>query len=123
MPKTHRTTTTLLAGLLAVACGAALAQAPAEPARPISKGEEKAVRDFKLLDANGDGRLSRSEVALVPRLAAAFDDADTNHDGYVDMNEIRAFAVVYRAQRDARRAAEAQQHPPLQQQDSAQPQP
>lgn len=85
------------------------AAAPAEPAasQPLSKGEQKAIREFHMLDFNGDGKLSRKEVALVPKLAAAFDDADTNHDGYVTLDEVRAFAVKYRAERDRAKAATA----------------
>lgn len=86
----------------------ATASAPAEGASaPLSKGEIKAMREFKMLDANGDNRLSRSEVALFPRLANAFDDADTNHDGYVSYEEVRAFAAKYRAERDKAKAAAA----------------
>lgn len=128
MPPRFRPTTArllFLASLIAAAPAAqaqvrievppAAADAPAtdapptdEHGRPISRGEQKALRDFQMLDADGDGRLSRSEVAFLPPLAAAFDQADANHDGYVDKDELRAFSAVYRAQRDARRAAEAQ---------------
>lgn len=84
------------------------AQAPqAAASAPLSKGEIKAIREFKMLDFNGDGKLSRAEVALVPRLAAAFDDADTDHDNYVTLDEVRAFAIKYRAERDRARAAAA----------------
>lgn len=86
------------------------AAAPAEPAasQPLSKGEIKAIREFHMLDFNGDGKLSRKEVAIVPKVAAAFDDADTNRDGYVTLDEVRAFAVKYRAERDrAKKAAAA----------------
>ncbi|WP_440109797.1 EF-hand domain-containing protein [Acidovorax sp. BL-A-41-H1] len=82
-----------------------------EPAQPPeyssspSKGEVKAMRDFRMLDINGDGRLSRSEVLLFPRLSAAFDDADTNHDQYVSYEEVRAFAAKYRAERERSKAA------------------
>ena len=62
------------------------------------------MREFKMLDMNGDGRLSRTEVLLFPRLSAAFDDADTNHDRYVSYEEVRAFAVRYRAERERRKA-------------------
>lgn len=83
--------------------------APAEPASdaPLSKGEAKALRDFRRLDFNRDGRISRAEVALFPRLAAAFDEADTNHDHHLSYDEVRAFAVRYRAERERSRAAQA----------------
>jgi len=42
---------------------------------------------------------------LFPRLAAAFDDADTDKDGYVSYEEVRVFAAKYREQRDQQRAA------------------
>ena len=79
----------------------------------LTKGELKAMRDFKMLDFNGDGKLSRTEVKLFPRLSAAFDDADTNHDNYVSYEEVREFAVKYRAERDRQKAAQAAQ-PPIQ---------
>ena len=75
----------------------------AQPA--LSKGEIKAMREFKLLDFNGDGKLSRSEVKLFPRLANAFDEADTDKDNYVSYEEVQVFAAKYRAERDRQRAA------------------
>lgn len=65
----------------------------------LSKGEIKAQRQFKMLDFNQDGKLSRKEVAIIPKLAAAFDETDTNKDGYVTYEEVRAYAVKYRAER------------------------
>jgi hypothetical protein len=58
-----------------------------------------------MLDMNGDGKLSRTEVMLFPRLAAAFDEADTDRDNHVSYEEVRAFAAIYRAERDSRKAA------------------
>ena len=84
---------------------ASTGQASASPA-PLTKGEIKAQREFKMLDFNKDGKLSRTEVALFPRLAAAFDEADTDKDGYVSYAEVQAFAVKYRAERDKAKAAE-----------------
>ena len=92
------------------ACSTAWAQAPDTDTPPPAptKGEAKALRDFKMLDFNGDGKLSRTEVQLFPRLAAAFDDADTDKDGYVSYEEVRAFAVKYRAERDREKNKAAQ---------------
>lgn len=91
------------------ACSAAWAQTPNADTPPNTpnptKGEAKAQREFKMLDLNGDGKLSRTEVQLFPRLAAAFDDADTDKDGFVSYEEVRVFAAKYRAQRDQQRAA------------------
>jgi Ca2+-binding EF-hand superfamily protein len=60
-----------------------------------------------MLDFNQDGKLSRKEVAIIPKLAAAFDETDTNKDGFVTYEEVRAFAVKYRAEREKAKAAEA----------------
>ncbi len=102
----------VLSALWVSSSGTAAAQ---EPQAPLSKGEIKAQREFKMLDFNGDGRLSRSEVKLFPRLANAFDQADTDGDGYVSYEEVRAFAAQSRAQRDRQKekaAAAAQAVPP-----------
>lgn len=107
----------LLCGLVLLsACGLGLAQtAPADAAppaesatgAPLTKGEIKARRDFQLLDFNKDGKLSRTEVALFPRLAAAFDTADTDKDGFVSFEEVEVFALQYRAERAAKAAQQA----------------
>lgn len=99
----------LLWGLCGAAVSPAWATDPA-PSAPsashpqgtdgVSAGELKAQREFKLLDFNRDGRLSRQEIALVPRLAAVFDEADTDRDGYVSYDEVRAYAAQVRARRD-----------------------
>lgn len=103
--------------MVALLTAASTASAQAVPTPPTaappsaetpSKGEIKARREFELLDANGDGKLSRSEVRLFPRLADAFDEADTDHDGYVSYEEVRAFAAKYRAERERKKAAAAE---------------
>lgn len=72
----------------------------------LSKGEIKAQQQFKMLDFNQDGKLSRKEVAIIPKLAAAFDETDTNKDGFVSYEEVRAFAIKYRAEREKAKAAQ-----------------
>lgn len=41
-------------------------------------------------DANGDGQLSREEVANAPRLSQGFDAIDANHDGFLTLAELQA---------------------------------
>ena len=93
------------------ASGPGEGQPQAQAQAALTKGEIKAMREFKMLDFNGDGKLSRTEVKLFPRLANAFDDADTDHDGYVSYQEVREFAAKYRAERERNKAAEAAASP------------
>lgn len=97
--------------LLGVFAGTALAQAESPPpdsqAAKAAQAEAKARREFRLLDANGDGKLSRAEVRLFPRLAAAFDDADTDRENFVSFEEVRVFAAKHRAERERKKAAAA----------------
>lgn len=94
-----------------MACSLASAQAlvapPPADTEGLSKGEAKAIREFKMLDFNGDGKLSRTEVKLFPRLANAFDEADTDRDGFVSYEEVRVFAAKYRAERDRAKQQQA----------------
>ena len=88
--------------------------APAAPtaasAKPPSAGESQALQLFKLLDTNGDGRVSRAEaevaIRLKPSLAELFRRTDTNSDGYLTQDEIRKVADRRRTEREARRARE-----------------
>jgi Ca2+-binding protein (EF-Hand superfamily) len=45
---------------------------------------------LKALDKDGDGRISRDEAAAAPRLAQHFDAIDTNRDGFLTMDELKA---------------------------------
>ena len=46
---------------------------------------------FKAADKDGDGRISRAEAdASLPRIAKNFDALDTNKDGFLTKDELRA---------------------------------
>ena len=105
-----------LAGAAALAQSApnapsAPAAPPATAARTPSRGEAQALQLFNMLDADGDGRISRAEaqvaIRIKPSLAELFERTDTNHDGYLTQDEIRAEAARQRAERQARRQREA----------------
>jgi hypothetical protein len=86
------------------ALDAALAPVPgdARNAAPGSSalGEDAvAARQFRQLDANGDGFLDADEVAGLPRLREALAAADADGDGRLSFEELRRFALVQRAVR------------------------
>lgn len=51
---------------------------------------------LKAADTNGDGLISRSEAAALPRLAAHFDAIDANKDGQISFDELRAAHHAHR---------------------------
>jgi Ca2+-binding EF-hand superfamily protein len=59
-------------------------------ARQAHRGAGGPGAMFGRLDVNGDGKLSRAEVANAPRLAEHFDAIDANKDGFLTPDEIRA---------------------------------
>lgn len=87
----------------------AVTTAAAEP-KQVSKGEAQALQWFNMLDADGDGRVSRKEAEigfrLRPSLKKDFEQADLNRDGYLTQDEIRNVADRRRAERQARRERE-----------------
>ncbi|GJN05890.1 hypothetical protein PR202_ga23562 [Eleusine coracana subsp. coracana] len=85
---------------------AAEKQAQAQPkVQPPAAADAEIQRVFSRFDADGDGRISPSELAAVSRaispppssshggreVAAMMDELDTDRDGYVDLGEFTAF--------------------------------
>lgn len=54
------------------------------------RGGAKAGGIFSKMDSNGDGVVTREEVAANPKLARRFDAADADHDGRVTPEEAKA---------------------------------
>ncbi|MET4579377.1 EF-hand domain-containing protein [Ottowia thiooxydans] len=115
--------TVALAGAVwLAAAGSALAQPKSAASAPATgntttvkvdkadKGDEQAIKWFRMLDKNADGRLSRDETAWItrfkPSLAEEFSAADANRDGFVTQEEIRALANKRRVEREAKRKKE-----------------
>ena len=73
--------------ILALAIAAALAStfAVAQTATPATD-----VKAAQRIDANGDGVIDRAEAAKAPRLAAKFDQLDTDKDGRISRTEANA---------------------------------
>ncbi|MDB5807833.1 MAG: EF-hand protein [Betaproteobacteria bacterium] len=52
---------------------------------------------FTKADANGDGKLSKTEAQAMPRVAKNFDSIDADHDGFVTKAEIGQAMMAQRA--------------------------
>jgi hypothetical protein len=52
--------------------------------------QQRSAAMMKKLDANGDGSLSKPEVAQAGPLAKRFDRIDANHDGQLSAEELQA---------------------------------
>lgn len=46
---------------------------------------------FKLLDVDGDGRISAAEANRDPQLSTVWDQIEKKEDGYIDRSEFSAF--------------------------------
>ena len=71
--------------------------------RKAHKGERqaKAAERFKHADTDGDGAISRAEAEKhAPRLAKKFDQIDSNKDGKLTQEELRAYRESKRSPKD-----------------------
>jgi Ca2+-binding EF-hand superfamily protein len=84
-----------LAALPVVVAGIALsAWAQSQPPtieQPVAAKDKALVESaFTKADANGDGKLSRDEVAKLPAIGAKFDALDKDKDGVLSLEEFAA---------------------------------
>ena len=82
--------------VLAGAALTALAQSKAPLIEQPLAAQDKAVIEasFTRADVNGDGKLSKDEIARLPAIAGQFDELDKNKDGLLSLDE---FAVTFAA--------------------------
>lgn len=69
---------------------AATAQQPAPAAEPAGDAKKITWSD---LDADKDGKLTKTEAASVQALTQVFDDADSDKDGALTPDEYKAFVA------------------------------
>ena len=80
-----------------IGASAAFAQAPAE--QPKGERAHKMHERMKAADKDGDGKISRAEAVAMPRLAKHFDEIDTNKDGFLSKEELKASREKHAAQK------------------------
>ena len=70
-------------------------------ASPDAKERGAHQERLRAADTNGDGLISRAEAAALPRIAQHFDQIDTNKDGQISVEELRAFHAAHAKHRAA----------------------
>jgi len=63
-------------------------------AEPTAKARLAMEGAFARADLNSDGKLTRAEAAHLPAIEARFDELDTNHDGFLSLEEFIAGAMT-----------------------------
>ncbi len=88
-------------GLLWLFLAGIAAAQTAAPAQAASDAMlQKMQARWKAADKNGDGLIDKAEAqAGLPRMARHFDQLDTNHDGKLSADELRAVAQSRMARR------------------------
>ncbi|HET7729609.1 MAG TPA: hypothetical protein VFK48_06210 [Usitatibacter sp.] len=74
--------------LSAIALASAATLVMAHPEGQAHRGAK--FERLRAADTNGDGLLSRTEAAALPRIAERFDAIDANRDGQVSFEELRS---------------------------------
>ena len=77
---------------------AAMTLAVALPACAQTDAQEKMLESrFAAADVNHDGKLTKTEAqAGMPRLAPHFDEIDSQHVGYITLEQIKIFIAQHK---------------------------
>lgn len=92
-----------MASLFAITAAAPAFSAPDTAKHDPVKREKRINRMIKRTDTNGDGKVSRAEMAAA--LAATFDVLDRNGDGRLTKSELANRKGVYKAHREQAKAS------------------
>lgn len=77
------------------------ASVPAPKPEYVAAGTEEALKLLRLMDADNSGKVSRAEFMAF--MAAEFDRLDINHDGELDLKELKNSRVVMTQRGGSRR--------------------
>ena len=73
-------------------------QCKADPEKCRAEMQARQTERFKRADANNDGKLTREEARKgMPGVARNFDQIDTNKDGFLSPDELKAARMAHRA--------------------------
>ena len=76
--------------LLSTSIGASVVFAQTPPEATKGDRAHKMHERFKAADKDGDGKISRAEAVALPHIAKHFDEIDTNKDGFITKEELKA---------------------------------
>jgi Ca2+-binding EF-hand superfamily protein len=88
LKRSDLTRSMLVAALLAVLATSAAAQSPST--QPAAKDPTVIQATFARFDTNGDGKLSKEELAMLPALSSKFAELDKDKDGFLSLAEFTA---------------------------------
>jgi Ca2+-binding EF-hand superfamily protein len=96
--------------LTAAALASAAINAVAAPEGAGGHRHGAMLERIKAADTNGDGLISKEEAKALPMIAKHFDEIDTDGNGQLSPDELRAFHEKMRAQHEQMQAQRFAEH-------------